>query len=345
VRVSSRRTTTLLLSGVLLVVLVALTSVTRVPYVAYAPGPSYDTLGEVDGTPVIAVEGRETFPTEGRLELTTISVRSRLTLAQALRDWFDRERAVVPRELVFPPGESDADVRRRNQERILESENAATVAALTELGVPFDLSVTVQGVEPGLPAAGELEVGDVLVAVDGRPVASSQEVREAVSSRPVGTEVRLSYRRDDVPGEAVLTTAASESDPSRSVIGVVLVERPVAPFDVSISLQGVGGPSAGLMFALGILDKLGPESLTGGLHVAGTGTIDGQGAVGAIGGITQKLVASADRGADAFLVPEGNCADAAATAPEGLQLVKVTSLDSALEALAVLRDGGTPEGC
>jgi Lon-like protease len=345
VRVSARRTTTLLLSGVLLVVLVALTAVTPVPYVAYQPGPSYDTLGEVSGTPVIAVEGRETFPTEGRLDLTTISVRSRLTLAEALRDWFDRERAVVPRELVFPPGQTDDDVRRRNQERILESENAATVAALDELGVPFELAVTVQGVEPGLPAEGRLEVGDVLTAVDGDAVSSSQEVREAVSGRPVGSEVRLSYLRDGRPGEAVLTTAASESDPSRSVVGVVLVEQPEAPFEVSISLQGVGGPSAGLMFALGILDKLGPESLTGGLHIAGTGTIDGEGAVGPIGGIAQKLVASADLGADAFLVPEGNCEEARGAAPEGLLLVRVSSLDSALDALGELRAGRTPEGC
>ena len=126
---------------------------------------------------------------------------------------------------------------------------------------------------------------------------------------------------------------------------MIAAEVPEAPFTVDITLQDVGGPSAGLMFALGILDKLGPESITGGLHVAGTGEISGEGAVGPIGGITQKLVAARGVGAEVFLVPEGNCADARARVPDGLRLVKVTSLDDALQGLATLREGGDPPTC
>jgi len=139
--VVSRRALTLLLSGVLSALLAGAALVAPVPYVAYLPGPTFDTLGDVGGTPVIAVEGRETFPTEGQLDLTTISVRSQLTLAQAVAVWLDRDRAVVPREFVFPPGESDDEVRQRNEERKVQSENSATVAALNELGVPFETTV------------------------------------------------------------------------------------------------------------------------------------------------------------------------------------------------------------
>lgn len=341
----SRRTLTLLLSGLLAALLTGAAAVTPVPYVAYLPGPTFDTLGAVGGTPVIAVTGRQTFPTQGQLDLTTISVRSRLTLAEALSVWLDRDRAVVPREFVFPPGQSDEEVQQLNEERKLQSENSATVAALNELGVPFSTTVRVARVQPGLPADGRLQVGDVITAVDGRPISSSTALREAVSGRPVGSPVRLAYERAGAPGEAVVTTAPAAEDPKRGIIGVVAAEVPEAPFTVTITLQDVGGPSAGLMFALGILDKLGPESLTGGRHVAGTGEITGEGKVGPIGGITQKLVAARGEGAEVFLVPEGNCADALARVPAGLRLVKVGTLDDALAALATLRAGGRPPTC
>jgi Lon-like protease len=341
----SRRTLTLLLSGLLAGLLTVGATVAPVPYVVYQPGPTFDTLGDVGGTPVIAIEGRETFPTDGQLDLTTISVRSRLTLAEALHDWFDRDRAVVPRELIFPPGETDEEVQRRNEERKLESENSATVAALRHLGVPFSTSVEVQRVEPDLPAAGRLEPGDVVTAVDGQQVGSSGELRDLVSEQPPGTDLRVSYEREGEPGEVVLTTAEPPSGEARSIIGVVLVERPDYPFTITITLQDVGGPSAGLMFALGIVDKLGPESVTGGRYVAGTGEIRGDGAVGAIGGIPQKLVAARDKGAEVFLVPAANCEEALRRAPDGLLLVRVTSLAEALDALAALRDGGDPPAC
>ena len=341
----SRRVLTLALGGALTVALTTAASVVQVPYVAYLPGPTFNTLGEVGGTPIIDVEGRETFPTEGNLDLTTISVRSSLTLAEALRDWFDPDNAVVPREFVFPPGETDEDVRRQNEQRKLDSENAATIAALRQLEVPFTTQVEVQSAEPGLPADGLLEAGDVLTAVDGKPVTGSADLRELISARPVGSEVRIAYERDGAPGEAVITTARPAGGEDRSIIGVLLVERPVYDFTIDITLQDVGGPSAGLMFALGIIDKLGPESITGGRYVAGTGEISADGTVGPIGGIPQKLVAARARGAEVFLVPEGNCDEALERVPDGLRLVKVTTLSDALASLQLLDEGGDPPGC
>ena len=340
----SRRVLTLLLSGVLAALLAGGAAVAPVPYVAYLPGPTFDTLGEVGGTPVIAVDGRRTFPTEGHLDLTTVSVRSDLSLGEAVLDWFDRDRAVVPREFVFPPGQTDEQVRLENEQRKLESESTATIAALRQLDVPFTTSITVQRVEPGMPADGALQDGDVLTAVDGRSVASSAELRERVSGTEPGTDLRIGYVREGEPGEAVVTTAKADGE-DRSIIGVLLQEVPEYGFSIDITLQDVGGPSAGLMFALGIIDKLGPESITGGLYVAGTGEITADGEVGPIGGIPQKLVAARDRGAEVFLVPEGNCAQASERVPDGLRLVKVSTLQGALDALETVREGGEPPGC
>jgi PDZ domain-containing protein len=341
----SRRTLTLLLSGLLAALLTGAAAAAPVPYVAYLPGPTFDTLGEVDGTPVISVEGRETFPTEGHLDLTTISVRPRLTLAEALRDWFDRDRAVVPRELLYPPGETDEEVRRQNEERRLASESSATSAALRQLGIPFTTAVEVQRVEPGLPADGLLRPGDVVTSVEGSPVQSSAQLRERVSGLEPGSSVRVGYLREGAAAEVALTTAAPPAGEARSVVGIVLAEKPDYPFEITISLEEVGGPSAGLMFALGIIEKLQAESLTGGRYVAGTGEISVDGAVGAIGGIPQKLVAARDKGAEVFLVPDANCEEALGRAPDGLQLVRVASLQGALDALRTLREGGTPPLC
>jgi len=338
----SRRSLTLLLSGVLATVLTAGASAATVPYVAYQPGPTFDTLGEVDGTPVIDVEGREVFPTEGRLDLTTISLRSELTLTEAVVAWLRRDRAVVPREFVFPPGDTDDEVRQRNAERLIASETAATTAALSQLGVPFTVQVRVDAVQPGLPADGELRQGDVLTSVEGVPVSGSEDLRNRVSVRDPGTALTIGYERDGVPAEVELVTAPPPSGDARSVIGVQLAEVAEYPFEVTITLKDVGGPSAGLMFALGILDKLGPESLTGGLYIAGTGEISTSGEVGAIGGISQKIAAAEAKGADAFLVPDGNCEEATGSAPEGIRLVRVATLQGALDALEALRTNGEP---
>lgn len=342
----SRRSSTLALSGVLAVLLTAGASAATVPYVAYAPGPTFDTLGEVDGTPVIQVEGREVFPTDGRLDLTTISLRSSLTLTEAVVSWLRRDRAVVPRELVFPPGETDDEVRQRNAERLTASETAATTAALRQLGVPFTVEVQVDAVQPGLPADGRLQPGDVITSVDGEPVEGSDDLRSRIAERDPGSVLEIGYVRAGDPAEAELTTVAPPSGDARSIIGVQLAEVADYPFEVTISLKDVGGPSAGLMFALGILDKLEPGSLTGGLYIAGTGEINTEGDVGPIGGISQKIAAARDKGADAFLVPEGNCAEALGGAPDGIRLVRVSTLEQALDALEALREGGAPPpGC
>ncbi len=342
----SRRTLTLLLASVLSVLLSAGAVQARVPYVALGPGPTYDTLGEVDGEPLLQIEGRRTYPTDGRLDLTTVGVQSRLTLFEALRGWLDRDRAVVPREVVYPPGKTEQEVDRETAEQMAASQTSAVSAAARQLGFRT-ADVLVEGVAAGAPADGRLREGDVLRTVDGRPLRDAADLRNAVAGGEVGDVVRIGYERGGRSATVELRTAASDDDGERRpVIGVVTRDEPVdAPFEVEITLEEVGGPSAGLMFALGILDKLGEPSLTGGQYIAGTGEITAQGEVGPIGGIVQKLIAADAKGADAFLVPAGNCAEAVLAAPDGLPLVEVGSLTQALRGLEALREGESPELC
>ncbi len=337
----SRRTLTLLLAGGLALVLLVGGLFLSVPYVALGPGPTFNTLGQDGGTPVIGITGHPVYADDGHLDLTTVGVRSQLSLGEALVGWLRRDEAVVPRELVFPPGQSDQQVDAENTRQMVESQDAATSAALTQLGIP--LGVTVAQVSAGSPATGVLQQGDVLTRVDGTAVTGPDQLRTLISGRQVGQSVVLGYTRDGQPAQATLTTQASPDSPPRAIIGVSTSVS--YPFKVTIALKDVGGPSAGLMFALGIVDKLEPGSLTGGRYVAGTGEITPDGAVQPIGGIQQKLRGARGKGATLFLVPADNCGDAKANRPAGLQLAKVTSLSSALAALQTVRDGGTPAGC
>jgi len=315
--------------------------VARVPYVALGPGPTFNTLGDDDGTPVIDIEGHEVYAAPGHLDLTTVGVQVKLTLAQALVGWVRRDEAIVPRELVIPSGQTDEQVDEENTRQMVLSQDSATTAALTQLKIP--VTVKAAAVTEGSPAQGRLEAGDVLTSVDGTPVTGPAQLRTLIGEREIGAEVRIGYQRGGTTGETELTTASSGETPPRPVIGV---ETDVTyPFTVKIGLKDVGGPSAGLMFALGIVEKLEPGSLTDGRYVAGTGEISPDGEVSPIGGIQQKILAARKKGAVLFLVPAANCADAVANAPEGLQLAKVTSLADALQALQAVREGQAPASC
>ncbi len=340
----TRRIAVLSVGAVLLLLFGVLGTTVPVPYVAQVPGPVLDTLGEVEGEPVIAVQGRDRNEVEGQLTLTTVGVsRGGLSLVQAVRGWFDDEVAVVPEEAVYPPDRSEEETRRINREAFLTSEQAAESVALGELGYPE--KVVVRQVTDGSPSEGRLEEGDALESVDGEPVPDSEALGEVLAGIAPGTPVTVAYTRLGEPGSTTVTTRGAE-DREGSLLGLSVLDQPAAPFDIDIQVADVGGPSAGLMLTLGILDLVGEEEdLTGGKVVAGTGTIALGGEVGPIGGIALKMVAARDIGAELFLVPEGNCAEAAAAPDPGFPLARVATLDDALEALADLRAGRTPETC
>ena len=328
---------------VLLVVFGVLGAAVPVPYVAQVPGPTFDTLGDVDGKPIIGVEGRDRNQTDGELVLTTVGVsRAGLSLVEAVQGWFDSEVSVVPEETVYPPGRSEQQTRDANRQAFLTSEEAAEVAALAELGYP--VKVVVRGLSDGSPAEGELQEGDAIESVGGRPTPDLATLDAVLQSIPGGTTVPVAYTRLGQPGTATVTTRAAD-DEEGSLLGVLVREQPAAPFDVDIDVEDVGGPSAGLMLTLGILDLVGDTDLTGGATVAGTGTIDANGQVGPIGGIQLKMIAAEGIGAELFLVPADNCADALAAPQPGLTLARVSDLDQALTALEDFRAGRTPQSC
>jgi len=338
----SRRTTVLVTGTVLLLLFGVLGALLPVPYVAQVPGPTYNTLGDIDGTPIISISGREANDTSGNLNLTTVGIPQRpLTLVGAVQGWWDSEVSVVPREQVYPSGTSVEETQAENRQAFLTSEQAARGAALAELGYPEE--VVVQGLADDSPSEGQLQAGDAIDAVGGVPTPDQDALTAALAAIPAGTAVPVAYTRLGVPGTGTVTTGSA--DGGGSALGVLVLQTPYAPFDVDIEVADVGGPSAGLMLTLGIIDMAGDTDLTEGAVVAGTGTIDADGAVGPIGGIPLKMVAARDIGAELFLVPADNCTEALANAQPGLPMARVATLDDALTALADVRAGETPPSC
>jgi Lon-like protease len=345
----SRRSTTLIVTVGLAILLMSLAALLPVPYVALSPGPTADTLGSEDGRQLIVIEGRDTFPTSGQLLLTTVRVsggpESRgMSLLNAVRGFVDPEVAVVPIDRVYPPGETVEQVEQRTAEEMELSQQDATAAALRELDIPVAAEVAVGSIVEDAPAQGELEAGDVIVSVDRTPAVSPDAVRDAVRSKQAGETVTFLVRRDGTELEVPVVTGPSPDEADVAAVGIAPVVAYSYPFTVEIQIEDVGGPSAGLMFALGIYDKLTPGELTGGELIAGTGEIDADGEVGPIGGIQQKLVAARDEGASVFLTPAGNCAEAVGAVPDGLRLVRVETLDDAVQALDRIRfdEGDVP---
>lgn len=335
-----RRGVTVLLGALITTLLAYGVFAAPVPYVVLGPGPTVDTLGKDDGKEVIEITGTPTSTSAGQLRLTTVGVQPEVRLRDVVIGWFNTDEAVVPRELIYPPNQTKKQVEQRNAEDFAASQSSAEVAALRELGYPVE--VTVRAVTPGGPAEGILRPDDVITSVDGEPVTAASVLTRLIRSRPAGTELTIGYTRDKRPATAKITTREEDGQPR---IGVQVQPRQSRPFELKIQVGDIGGPSAGLMFALGIIDKLTPEDLTGGAVIAGTGTIDDDGNVGPIGGIPQKLVGAKSAGATIFLVPGDNCAEAVRNSIKGLRLVKVNTLREALDALKTLREGGQPTLC
>lgn len=335
-----RRGVTVLSGAILLALLLGLIVAVPVPYVELGPGPTVDTLGQRDDKPVITITGTPTSKSTGQLRMVTVNLTDHLTLIEGLRSWWSDDYAVVPRELVYPPDQTEKEVDQRNEADFKDSQDSAITAALVRLGYPTQVSVT--KLSDGLPAAGVLAVGDVIISLDGTPIATKETLTELVTAKPAGTPRVVVYRRGDATHTVTL---AAVDNGGRPRFGVEVKDVPPHPFEVKLQLQGIVGPSAGLMFALGITDLLTAEDLTGGLVVAGTGTIDNAGKVGPVGGVPQKVVAAKAVGAKAFLTPADNCAEALANAQPGLLLARVATLDDALEALAALRQQRTPVLC
>ena len=340
----SRRVVTMI-TGVLLLVGLAIGAVRLpVPYAELGPGPTLNTLGkDASGKQIILIDGRTPRTTTGHLNLTTVSVQDRVDLLTALRGWLSSKRSVVPREEIFPPDKTEQQVQQENTQAFSESQSSAEFAALGELGYPQQ--VLIDQVPSGSPSTGKLVAGDVLTTINGVTVGDYNSISTVLTRLTGGDVVTVGYQRKGKAGSARIVTTKAKGRKGAAV-GVVLTLERKTPFKVSIGLgNDIGGPSAGLMFALGILEKLGPTELTGGRFIAGTGSIDFDGTVGAIGGIPLKMIAAREHGATIFLVPADNCSEAVRNPPKGLQLVRVDSLKTAVSALTAIEAGQAAPRC
>lgn len=347
-----RRTATLTLSGVLLAAFGLGVYFQPVPYAEMTPGPTFDTLGSYQGTPLITVNGHPTYSTRGQLRMVTVGVSNQdyqMPLGTALAGWLNTDQAIVPKETIYPPNTTQQQSDQQNAVEFSDSQNSAITAALSSLGVKATgTEVVVAAVNAGAPADGKLDTGDVIQSVNGVAITAPgpsglQEVTATVEKTAPGQDVTFGIERSGKKQSVV--TGTTKNKDGKAAVGIAVESENTYPFTVGIQLNGVGGPSAGMMFALGIIDKLTANDITGGRIIAGTGTIDANGTVGAIGGIQMKTLAARRDGATVFLAPADNCADAKANLPAGLELVKVSTLQDAMNALTDVREGKTPPSC
>ncbi|MGW2328995.1 YlbL family protein [Streptomyces sp. NPDC001700] len=354
-----RRTATMLASLLMLIALLCAGVLIPVPYAEMSPGPTYNTLGEHNGECVLQISDHKGCETAGgHLNMTTVRVTGseyRMNLVEAVYGWLSHDNVVVPHDTLYPDDKTPDEVNQQNAEEFSQSQESAKVAALRALNRKVTSQVIVGAVVKGSPSQGKLHAGDVIKSVDGTEVREPGDVAKLVTKHKPGERVSFSIvpakeaaaaeKSGKKPtGQKLISITTKKATGGRAIVGIQAGIDYTFPFKIDIKLADVGGPSAGLMFALGIVDRVSKEGdLTGGKFIAGTGTIDDKGVVGPIGGIEMKTIGAREAGARFFLTPKENCATAARDVPDGLRLVKVHTIDDALKALKKIRSGDTAD--
>jgi PDZ domain-containing protein len=319
-------------------------SMIRLPYVIFSPGSATPVQ------PIVSIEGARTYPSKGDLLFLTVSVSNeRPNVWRFLQASLSDDDQVVG-ERQYLGRSTPAEDHRLNVQLMTESQQDAKAVALRYLG--YDVPVTGKGayvveVSKDGPSAGHLRVGDLITAVDGRPIMLADEIGAAVRANPPGTTFTFTVQRGrgTAPIEERVTSRTATSGPlaGKAYIGIAPTTKGLSyeyPVDISIDPGPVSGPSAGLAFTLTIVDEMTPGSLTGRQDVAVTGTIDTEGRVGEVGGVRQKTVAAMAAGAKLMLVPRSEVGEARKRAGSRMQVVGVRTLDEAIDALVA--HGGAP---
>lgn len=346
----SARAVTLGVSFLATVLLLAGLAVVPSPYVVKSPGPTRDTLGSFEDEELITIPGEETFESTGELRMVTVGVSGGPGYAvyapQVIQGWIDSTRAVYPVEEVFAPELDQKTVDAANAADMTASQESSVYVALDALGYEIPISLVIGSAEEGTPAAEQVEPDDVVVALDGTTITGFEQLVAALEKIPPATSVTLGVLRGGEPLDLpVQTIPPAEVEPGTapaegSRLGVAIEQR-IGELPVTVEFQtaDIGGPSAGMMFALGILDKLTAVDELDGAVVAGTGTIDTSGDVGPIGGIQQKLHGALRDGAQWFLAPVENCDEVYEHVPDGLRVVTVDTFTDAHAAIIAIGEG------
>lgn len=340
----TRQTWTAFVAALAFVLAAVLLVVLPVPFVTWSPGAVVNTLGKTRSKPVIGVAGAKTHPTSGRLDLTTVSVTradARLSLPEALLSYGTSGRDTLPRDAVYPPGKSAAQVEKHDRVQMETSQDEAKVAGLRAAGHRVRKRPAVSSVRVGSAAYDHLKPADLILAINDHPVKSKHQARKRIRAVRPGSPVVFSISRDRQHRRVTIIRGrhSSTKDLDGLTVGTGYQFRPRIRFGLG---RDIGGPSAGLVFSLAIYDKLTPGDLLHGRRVAGSGTIDANGKVGSIGGIHQKVAAAADNKARYFLVPAANCDDLE-DLHTSIRLIKVDTLKSAITALGKLNQHKTAD--
>ena len=338
-------------SFILVVALIAAVFLVPVNAVIEAPGTTWNVLdnGSSSDQDVLKVSGTETYPTEGALRMTTVSVSGcpgyPVTTADLIAAWFSADKRIVDRNEVCPQDQSAEQVEETGKAQMTASQDSAVIAALVETGKAGAMHLTVTEVTEQQTST-EIQAGDVLETITPQggqttTLASFSQLRELMTTIPEGTRVTLGVRRGDQKASAALTTIAPQEGTTGSLLGLSLKISVDSPVEATFGLSDVGGPSAGMMFALGVVDEITPGSLTGGKDISGTGTIDMTGQVGPIGGIQQKMAGARESGSTFFLAPASNCNEVTGHEPKGMQVFAVNTLHEAVAATEAIASGNT----
>lgn len=306
------------------------------PYLTIEPGDAPDVVR------LVRVEG-QTYRPRGSIHLVTVIVGDAGPL-DLMRALLSREIDAIPRSLLYPPGTTREQIDLQNAAAMDISQYSATIAALRELGHGLEADgALIRATLVGTPAAQHLLPGDVIVAVDGLPVVGVEQLRERVGVHKVGEQLRVTVRRGDETIDLDLTTVESTQEEGRPVIGVEVLQSFRLPVPLSIDAGRIGGPSAGLAFALTIYELLDPGDLTGGRVVAVSGEIDPAGGVRRVGGVRQKIAAAKRVGAEVFILSADDLVEARGAAGSDLEVIGVKSLSDTITALRMLpAQPGTP---
>ncbi len=311
------------------------------PYVIEQPGPAYNVLGTDSGKQIISVENATSYATSGSLDLLTVQIagnRSKTpSWLEILNAWMDPSKSVVPIDEIFPANQTVEQSTAESTAMMEQSQQEAIAVALKNLGYQVPVQLYVSEVTKNSPSSGQIVAADFVQKVNGAKVATIEELRQKVNQYDGKNPLTVELLRNGEPKTFSITPKKDETGAYR--IGIMVGYKYDFPVKVKLELADVGGPSGGMMFALGIYDKLTPGQLTGGKDIAGTGTIDGAGVVGPIGGIQQKMFGARKAGAQFFLAPKDNCSEVVGHIPTGLRVFKVTNFKDALTAVESIGSG------
>lgn len=326
-------------------------SLIPVPYVIHGPGPTFDVLGQQGNTKILEVEGARDKADNGQLRMVTISEQGApgnpVSLVDVTKALMTPGYTVVSRDSVYPSGMTAGQIQQVSSAQMQSSHSTAAVAALEYLGYKLPTIITIQGAVEGTEAQNIFAEGDRLVSIttpDGteHPMDSAAAPFQLMRTQPVGTELKVKIDRDgkelikEIKSSADDQSSEEQPGETGSKLGVFLTFDTKMPLDVNFNLEKVGGPSAGMIFALGIIDQLSDNDLLNGKTIAGTGALSYDGQVEPIGGITQKMYAAKRDGASWFLAPSKNCDEVVGHIPAGLEVAAVSSLSQAVETLEAI---------